>query len=149
MENSVRIFTEEDIANFSRLPYPQREFRIRDIWNERADKQRIGRNTLIHWRYYEDVKYLLQNPDISSEISCSASSSALTASCLYVGGVGVVLKGTITLAGDSDLGTRLVRRQHTVVKVTSAYDRLMSGHEERVPNEVALSHWSPEGIIVD
>lgn len=149
MENSRSIFLLADLNRMQKLPSPQKEFLVRDIWNERAHKQGFSPYTLIHWRFLEDIESLLQRPNPRAEISCAGNTSAYLARCQYIGGVGVTVSGTITLAGESDLGTTVTRRGASWVKVTSAYDRLMSGHEVIPPYEVTLADWSPRGIVVD
>jgi hypothetical protein len=133
------------------LPPQESLLNIKSTWQSKAHLEKLCKLIFVHWRFLEDISILLSNPDPNTEISCAAY-QGFPLYCQYLGGIGVILEGQITLAGDGDLGTRFITNVNTnrPSKVTSAWNRLVTGNEpDIIPYEVVLCDWAPIAITAD
>lgn len=99
----------------------------------------------VHWQYIEDINRLMLFPNCNIEISTTGFQE-----CVYIGGVGIIMEGEVTLAGSGDLGTQVIEYEGRFIKVTEAHDRLIATPNlNDLPYEMTLSKWKPKAFLLD
>jgi len=143
------IFSIQDIELFQNFDIRDAGILMRKLWKERSDKNFISRFTPIHWGYPHDILNLIKFRKPNIEISCVGYKNP-PFYCSYVGGIGAVINGDVTLAGNGDLGTSLIENGRSRIKITTAYDRLFGSERYCTdPHEFTLSNWNTVALVVD
>jgi hypothetical protein len=123
--------------------------RIKTNWAKKADHDFLNSFTTVHWGNIGHISRVLYKTRTPRELSCSAHNSQII-KCDFLGGVGIELKGKITLAGNGDLGTQIVKVEGKEVKVTHAEDRLLYDEASCIsPFEFVVDMALPRTIYID
>jgi len=151
-------------SNIKRIAINQSSYdKIRDIkkeWNKKADKQFVSYITTIHWGKLDKLDYVIAQLDRKSELSCIGYLGPPYA-CVWAGYAGVVIRGTITLAGNRDLRSdaysakkRQVGQKYSDAVEVFIYDKetftTPRGYSDTsTHNEFILDNWKVTAIIID
>ncbi len=143
------MFVKGEISYMQSLPPIAAGIFCRNTWNQRADKPFAQSFRLIHWGTLPAIEHLLRHPIPTLEIS-SVAYRNYPLNCYFMGGLGVEVIGEVTLAGNGDLGTWIVKSNGKPIKVTNAYDRLIFSPKDAViPHEFVVNKWNPLAIHLD
>lgn len=133
-------------GNYARaLPF------LRKVWREKADMHFLRKFTMIHWAQPNNLVKMLNVRKSEIEICCQAYLKP-PYKCGWVGGVGIIVDGEITLAGNADLQTNqwssLTNQDGK--KYTEYASRLfVNAKTYKTPYEFIVYKWTPKIIVID
>ncbi len=129
---------------------------IRKKWNEKADKEFFKNNFYcIHWGQKESIKNFLKYSNPEVEV-CAQAYMNNNFNCRWVGGIGVMIEGDITLAGNDDLQTNQWSsitkedgKKYTWAVERLIFDEKSTGTGEESMYEFILGKWESKKIVFD
>ncbi|MFH1591556.1 MAG: hypothetical protein ABIC95_06545 [archaeon] len=124
---------------------------LRHVWKKHANMHFLKKFTLVHWGRPEKMNKLLNEAKPGIEICCQAYLKP-PYKCGWVGGIGAIIKGDITLAGSSDLQSK------QWMAFTKKYDKIFTDYPSRLlvdsrdfrgAFEFIVVNWETTGLIID
>lgn len=134
-------------------------------WNERVDRAFIQSINTIHWGHLKDIEHVLVKMNKKQELSC-VGYEKLPFHCFWIGGLGILMSGYVTLAGNVDLQSKQWSKLGKSIRYTEFAERLILNDKTFISsqgydpsagfitfgsshNEFIVSNWKPKALIFD
>jgi len=130
---------------------------IKRKWNERVDRSFIQSVHIIHWGQLNKIEYAITKLSRKRELCCNAYLGP-PYKCNWLGGVGLLIKGFVTLAGNTDIQTNqwLFGEKEFIQRYTEYAEHLCLNRQTFIPpeqngrhNEFIVDNWKPTAIVID
>jgi hypothetical protein len=130
---------------------------IKNKWNERVDRSFIQSIHTIHWGHLNNIEYGATKLSRGSELGCNAYLSP-PYKCNWIGGLGLMINGRVTLAGNTDIQTNQWRfgKNEFIQRYTEYAEHLCLNKMTFIPpnsngrhNEFLVDNWKPIALVFD
>lgn len=157
----VMYLTPKEIAYYNSL-FDERKLKtalryIKRKWNERVDRSFIQSVHIIHWGSFDKIEFAITKLSRRRELCCNAFLKPPYL-CGWIGGLGLMINGYVTLAGNCDIQTNQWKfgQRERIQRYTERAEHLCLNRQTFIVpgsngrhNEFIVDNWNPVGIVID
>ncbi len=130
---------------------------VKQKWNKRVDRAFIQSVKTIHWGDVDNIKYAITALNRRSELPCNGYLKPPYI-CGWLGGLGLMINGHVTLAGFADLQSNEIQggSEEEIQRYTPLPEYLIVNRKTFISpvrkgsyNEFIVDNWKPEALVLD